>query len=107
MPRDPGPFVLYAAGLLVALGVLWRGLFRPLHRFTGTVRDIIEQWRQTQESVHELVHQVAGFTVESDRRLTRLEALRDLDTITRERQAEDTETLLGRELVRALLAKKD
>jgi hypothetical protein len=94
--------LLYAASLLVAAAAVWRLVFRPLGRFAGVVRDVVEQWRQTQESVRELAQVVARYVVESDRRLTRLEALWDLQTVVRGHQDDETASLLGKQLSTAL-----
>lgn len=58
-----------------ALAVLYRWVIRPLLETGRWVRERVEEWSETVEAVRELIPLVASVVVESDRRLTRLEAL--------------------------------
>lgn len=67
--------ILAAAAVVASVGIIWRGVFRPLARAGGWIRDIAHDWAATVDLVRELVPLVAQLVVTTERRLTRLEAV--------------------------------
>ena len=59
-------WLILAAGVVAALGVIWRGVVRPMRQLLKWIEKRTDEWTQTVATVHDLVQLVAELLVDAE-----------------------------------------